>query len=149
LAIVLLLAACGAEPTPEDRVRAFIDQVAESAEERDWQSFEDYVAKDYADDRGLTRKDVLALVARYLLANQRIYILKRVAAIRIDDPPHAHAVIYAAMAGQPFPGPEDLAGIDADVYRFEVVLTAAADGALHLTRGDWRRVGPESFLIGR
>lgn len=147
--LVFLLTGCGGEPTPEERVRAYIDQAVESAEARKWRAFEDLVADDYADEHGLTKPEVLAIIARYILANRRIHILKRVAAIRVDDPQHAGAVVYAAMAGQPVSRPEDLARITADVYRFEIDLGAAKDGIFRVTRGEWQPTGPEQFLIGR
>jgi hypothetical protein len=144
-----LLTACGGEPTPEERVQVYIDKVTASAEARKWRSFEDYVADEYADDRGLSKKDVLAVVARYILGNKQIHILERTAAIRIDNPRHAHAVVYAAMAGQPISGAGDLAHITADVYRFDVDLAASEDGVFRVIRGEWKPVSPEQFLIGR
>ena len=137
------------EETPEDRVNSYIDRVVESAEARNWRSFKDYIADDYKDGHGLRKDEVLGIVARYILANQRIHILKRVASIRIDDPRNAHAVVYAAMAGQPVSGPQDLVDIRADIYRFEIDLQAGEDGVFRTTRGDWRPVGPEQYLIGR
>jgi hypothetical protein len=146
--LVLLLAGCGDQDTPEGRVRAYIEQVAESAESRQWRAFDDYLADDYGDERGLSKGDVLAIVARYILANQRIYILKRVASVRIDDPNNAHAVVYAAMAGQPVSAPEDLMRVRADVYRFEIDLRAGEDGNFRTTRGDWKPVDLQQFLVG-
>ncbi len=145
----LAAAGCGGEPTPEERIRAYIDQVAEAAEARKLRLFDDFVADGYEDERGLTKSEVLGIIARYILANQRIHILKRVASIRVDDAHHAQAVVYAAMAGQPVSGPEDLARITADFYRFEIDLSAGKDGVFRVTRGDWRPTGPEQFLIGR
>lgn len=147
--LILLLAGCSSEETPEQRVRSYIDLIAESAEARKWRSFEDYVADGYGDDRGLSKKEVLAIVTRYILANQRIHIFKRVALVRIEDPQNAHAVVYVAMAGQPVTDPEDLARVTADFYRFEIDLRAGEDGVFRTVRSDWKSVGPDQFLIGR
>ena len=149
VSLVFLLMACGGEETPEERVRSYIDRVAETAEARKWRAFDEYVADDYRDDRGLDKEQVLAIIARYILANRNIYILERVASILIDDPSKAHAVVYVAMAGQPVSNPDDLALVTADFYRFEIDLQAGEDGIFRTVRGDWESVGPEQFLIGR
>jgi hypothetical protein len=146
--IIVTLAGCGDEETPEDRVRGYIDRVIESAEARNWRSFRDYVADDYKDEHGMNKEAVLAIVARYILANQRIYILERVASVRIENPRNAHAVVYAAMGGQPISGAQDLARIRADVYRFEIDLRAGDDGVFRARRSVWKPVGPEHFLLG-
>ncbi|MCG6860055.1 MAG: hypothetical protein LJE70_02020 [Chromatiaceae bacterium] len=148
-ASLLLFVACSDEETPEERVRSYVDLVAETAEARKWRSFEDYVADDYTDDRGLDKKDVLAIIARYILANQSIYILERIASVRIDDQHNARAVVYAAIAGQPVSDAEDLVHVTADFYRFEIDLRAGEDGVFRTRRGNWKPVGPEHFLIGR
>jgi hypothetical protein len=149
LSLALLLVSCGGEETPEDRVRSYIDQVVESAEARSWRSFKDYVADDYKDAHGLRKDEVLAIVARYILANQHIHILKRIASIRIDDPSNAHAVVYAAIAGQPMSGAQDLVNIRADIYRFEIGLRTGEDGVFRAVSAEWRPVSPEQYLIGR
>ena len=147
--LVLLLAGCGGEETPEERIRGYIDRVEESAEARSWRSFEDYVMDDYDDDRGLSKEEVLAIIQRYILANRSIHILKRVVSVEIGDPGTAHAVVYTAMAGQPVSSAQDLAGVNADFYRFEIELRAGEDGVYRTSRGDWRPVAPQQFLIGR
>jgi hypothetical protein len=72
-----------------------------------------------------------------------------VASIDIDKSGNAHAVVYAAMAGQPVNDPKDLMQLTADVYRFEIELQAGEDGVFRTRKGDWRSVSPEQFLIGR
>jgi len=147
--LIALIAGCGGEQTPEDRVRNYIDQVAESAGARNWRDFDEYVADDYSDARGLQKKDVLAIVTRYILVNQHIHILKRIASVRVEDSGDAHAVVYAAMAGQPVSGPEDFARIKADFYRFEIDLSTGDDGDFRTRSGDWKPVAPDQFLLGR
>lgn len=145
----VLTAACNGTETPEDRVRAYVDRVAASTASRSWPAFNDYVAESYADPHGLGKDEVLALITRYILANRRIHVLKRVAEIRVDDDHRAHAVVYAAMAGVPVDSAQDLAGVNADIYRFAIDLVAGEDGAFRVVRGDWRPAGVEEFLIGR
>jgi hypothetical protein len=147
--LVVLLGACGGTDTPEERARAYIDQVAESASERDWRAFDAYVADDYSDTQGLDKAAVLAIVTRYILANQRIHVFKRVADVRVKDPQHVSAVVFAALAGQPVERIEDLAGMTADLYRFEIELATTAGGTFQVTRGDWRPAEAQELLLGR
>jgi len=146
LALTLLMVGCGQKDTPEQRVKAFVEQVAASAEARRWGDFDDYIADDYADAQGLSRKEVLGLVVRYILSHQSIHVFQRVRDIDVSDPRHPRAVVLAAMAASPVSGPEDLAQIQADLYRFEIELTADGD-SFRVARAAWRSVGPEALLL--
>lgn len=148
LALALaLIGGCAGDQTPEQRVRAFIDQVAASAEARAWGDFDGYLAEDYEDARGLSRREVLAILTRYILAHRNIHVFQRVREIEVRDPRHARAVVLAALAGSPVAGPEDLARLAADLYRFEVELADDGDG-FRVTKGAWHPVGLESLLSG-
>ncbi len=149
LAVLLLLVACGGEETLEDRVRRFIDEVADTAEDRDWRALGDFVADDYRDDRGLDKPQLVAVGVRYILANQRIFVLERVAVVEAQGPGSARARVYAAIAGRPMSGPQDLLRVTADIYRFDLDLHADADEVLRVHRLDWRAVGPQEFLTGQ
>jgi len=148
--VVMLLVACSNPQTPEERVRAFIAEMADSVEQRSWMSFDVYVSDKYRDGRGLDKGAAIAIVTRYILANQQIYLLQRVPVVQVDmpSPMRATAVVYAAIAGQPIVQAEDLSRIEADVYRFEIALAENADGDLQVTRGDWQSVPMASFLLG-
>jgi hypothetical protein len=146
--LVLLFVGCGGEQGTEAQVRAYVDRVVEAVEERAWRSFGEYFADAYQDRRGLSKDEVIAVLARHVLAHQRIYVLRRVASVQIGDPHDARVVVYAAMAGRPLSGPQDLARLAADVYRFEIDLRAGPDGEFRTVRSDWQAVALEQFLIG-
>jgi len=140
-----LLAGCSGGDDPEQRVRAFIDRVAASAEARAWSDFDIYLAEDFSDDRGLTRREALAVVTRYILAHRSVHVFQRVRQIEVRDPRHARAVILAALAGSPVDGPDDLARLDANLYRFEIELADEGDG-FRVTSAAWQPVGLEALL---
>lgn len=140
----ILLVGCDRNDTPEGRIRAFVDEVVETAEARKWRSFDNFIAEDYADDQGLDKKAVAAIAARYLIANQSIHILKRVSDIEIEEP-RARATVYAAMAGQPVDGPQDLLRLNADVYRFNIELAPDGDSFL-ITSAAWEPAYVEDLI---
>ena len=143
--VLLLLAGCARQDTPEQRIRAFIDRIAAAAEARAWNDFDAYLAEDFSDGRGLTRREALAVVARYILAHRSIHVFQRVRQIEVRDPRHARAVVLAALAGSPVDAPEDLARIDADLYRFELELADEGDG-FRVRSAAWQPVGLEALL---
>ncbi len=145
--ILVLLAGCSRDDTPEQRVRAFVDRVAASAEDRAWGDFDAYLAGDYNDAQGLTRKEVLGIVTRYILAHRSIHVFQRVRAIEVRGPRHARIVVLAALAGSPVAGHEDLARLSADLYRFELELTDDGNG-FKVSRAAWQPVGLEALLSG-
>lgn len=148
LLLAPLMSGCGDEETTEDHIRTYIDQVAASAQDRDWRAFGGYIADVYADARSFTKQEILGIITRYILANQRIHIFKRVANIQVHELGHASAVVYAAMAGQRVTSANDLALITADIYRFDIDLATDEAGELQVTRADWKPVPMEDFLSG-
>ena len=147
LLILALLTGCADDRGPEQRVRSFIDQVVASAEARAWRDFDAYLTTDFTDARGLTRQEALGVVMRYILGHRSIHIFHRVREIEVLDAHHARAVVLAALAGSPVSGPGDLAGVNADLYLFELDLTDAGDG-FQVSRGAWQPVGLEALLLG-
>jgi hypothetical protein len=145
LLVLTLLASCAREDSPEQRVRAFVDRVAASAEARAWGDFDAYLADDYRDAQGLTRTETLAILARYILAHRSIHVFHRIRALEIRDPRQARVVVLAALAGGPVAGPEDLARLAADLYRFELELRDDG-GSLRVSSGAWQPVGLEALL---
>lgn len=146
LLLLILLGACGGPPdTPEQRVRNLIRQAQEAAEARDWRALGDLVADDYRDKSGYDRRQVLRLAAGYMLRNQRIHLFTRIASIDAPSPDQARATVYAAMAGSPVGGVEQLFNLSADLMRFDLELRTDADGDFRIVHAAWKRARPEDF----
>jgi len=129
-----LLAACGPASTPEDEVRALIDQAETAAEARDAGALRALVADDYRDGDGRGADDIRRYVQGYLIAHQSIHLITRVDSIEIEGAEAAHALVTVGMLGRESDTTWDLAG---DVYRFDLRL-AREDGEWRVTRAGWQ-----------
>jgi hypothetical protein len=147
-AVFATLAGCGGREGPEQRVRAFIDHVVASAEARSLRDFPAYLAPGFRTEGGLTRDEALALVARYLLGHRTIHVFQRIQELELRGPDQARVVLVAALAGAPMAGPEDLARLKADLFRFDLELADLGDG-FQVTGALWQRVGLDELLLGR
>ena len=145
LVILVLTAACGGpEDSPEERIRAFIEEGEAAAEVRSLDFFKDSLAENYSDDHGLTRKEMLRMLAGYFFRNQSIHLVTRVGEIRLLTDTHAEAVVYVGMAGSPEVGFDQLTQLRADLYRVELDLVLG--DAIQVTGASWRRSTPaEAF----
>ncbi len=128
---VMTAAGCGASD-PELEIRALLAAAEEAAEARDVGFFGDLLGTSYRDARGNDRDEALRTIRGYFIANQRVEIVSRVDEVRLEGADAARVVVHAGMVGQRSGGGL-IAGVDADLYRFELELVN--DG------GDWRIIG--------
>lgn len=127
----VLAAGCGSTD-PEAEIRAVLAAAEGAAESRDAGFFADLVAESYRDSHGNDRDQLVRTVRGLFLANQRIEVVSRVDEIVLEGADAARAVLHAGMLGQRS-GAALLAGVDADLYRFELELVN--DG------GEWQIIG--------
>jgi len=139
--LALLALACDGEPgSPEARVRALVDRVGEAAAARDAGALLDLVSEDYRDGHGRDKQALKALVLRYVLANEAIHVTSRVKELAVGpDAESAELVVVAALTAAPVAEPGELAGLDADLFRFELDVARETDGAWRVTSAGWRR----------
>jgi hypothetical protein len=130
-AAALALAGCAPAGTPEDAVRALVDEAVAAAEARDASALKDFVADDYADLRGRDASAIRALLHGWLVAHPSVNLLARVDSIELEGTELARVEVTVGLLGREAKGESgwDLA---ADVERLELRL--ARDG------GDWRVV---------
>jgi hypothetical protein len=128
-----VVAGCGTSD-PEAEIWALLAAAEEAAEARDVGFFRDHVGAGYRDSRDRDRAELLRLLQGVFLANQRIEIVSRVDEVALEGSDAARAVVHAGLLGQRS-GAELLAGVDADLYRFELELVN--------DDGEWRIIGAD------
>lgn len=139
-ALVLMLAACGREPSPEDRVRAVIAVAETATEARDLSDVMDLVSDRYADLRGQDKVAIRDVIRGFILINQSIHLLVRVDNIEFPGNELASAHVTVGMLGRQDTGTDDWS-LAADVYEFDVRLLNEDD--------EWRLVSAEWVSTGK
>lgn len=145
LALALLLAACSRDAdSPEAQLRARVAQAQVAAEARDAPALRALIADDYADAQGYDRKAIENLIRLHLLRNQTIHLFTRIGAIAFPQPDRATVRVAAAMAGRPVASVGELAGINADLYRFDLELVQR-NGEWRVQRAAWEPARLDDF----
>ena len=145
IALALCALGCSREvASPEDRVRAVLAALEESAQEKDAGEMKEHVSEGYSDAKGNDKRAIAQLVAFHLLSNQSVYLLTRVRSVEIEEPGQARAEILVAMAGTKIEGPEALLALRADLYRFDLGF-AEEDGAWRIRSAEWRPASVGDF----
>jgi len=144
--LLVLLASCGGETTPpEQQVRALVAAAEAAAEARKLSALADMVADEYADGYGRSRRDVVRLIAGYLLGHHAIHLLSHAEAIEFPAADRARLVVYLGISARPLESAEALSSLRLDLYRLELEL-ARQDGEWRLLSGQWRRARGEDIL---
>jgi hypothetical protein len=143
--LVSLLFACGREDSPEKQIEKLVAAGKEAVEARKPGELKELIAEHYGDDHGRTRRDIVALAARYLYANKNIHLFTRIGELTFSGPDTARLRIYAAMAGQNVSDLDALLNMRADLYLFDLDL-GRKDGEWLVVRADWRPAGWEEFF---
>jgi hypothetical protein len=139
-----LALACSDPETPEQRVRAVLAALEESAQQRDPGAMKQHVSDAYSDGNGNDKRTVTQLVAFHLLRNQSVHLLTRVQSLELPEPGEAQAAVLVAMAGAPIDGPDALLALRADLYRFDLSFREE-NGDWRVRSAEWRPAAVEDF----
>jgi hypothetical protein len=144
-----LLSACGDATSPEDRIRTLIDNFEQTAEQGRALGFKDYIADNYSDADGQTKRDVLRLLAGYKLRKKSIHLLVHIADIQVGaDKTSGSAKVFVAMAASPLTGVDQFGALQADLYRFDIELRANDDDTFQVSSAKWAPAEKEDFFPG-
>ncbi len=145
LGLAFLLAACTDPGTPEERIRALVADAARAASAKDLGTLVDLVSASYADAQGNRRDDVKRILALHVLRAGSLHAFAATREVALDDPGHARAVVFAALARVPIHDLRDLAALDADVWRFDLRLAREGD-EWRVTGASWQRADVADLL---
>jgi hypothetical protein len=130
LATALAVAGCGSTGTPEDQVRALVDEAENAAEARDASDLRALVADDYEDASGRDAADVRTLLHAYLVAHPSLNLITRIDSIEIEGKELARLKVTVGVLAREV-DPESSWDLAAEVRRLDIRL-AREDG------GEWR-----------
>jgi hypothetical protein len=145
VAVALLLAGCGKRESPEQQVRALIARAEQAAEARRAGELRGFLSEHYRDEEGRDKRALDAVIRLTVLRHESIHLLTRISGVSITGAGHARAVVHVAMAGQPLAGVGEIARLNADLHRFEIVFAQEA-GEWKVVSARWRRAEPADFL---
>jgi hypothetical protein len=149
LAAALWLAGCSSdEPlTPEQEIAAFLGRFEDAAGERDVGAALELISEEYQDTAGRDKNALKGIVLQYFLRNEAVYVKTRVRELEVADPPDAARVgVVAALAGAPIVDVGELETLNADLFRFDLVLAREPDGQWRARSALWRRAHIGEFL---
>ncbi len=135
--LLVLLAACGDDTSPEQQVRELIERMELAAEDRDVDDVVALLSTQYRDAYGNGPEEVGRAVRGYFIANQAIHLLTRVQGISFPQNDEARASVLVGMVGRE----ADAASawnLAADLYEFEITLLRE-DGEWKVSWAEWRR----------
>jgi len=120
----LALAACSDTSSPEQQVRAVIEQMEQAAESRDVGDLKAHLSEDYRDANGMGAEDAVRYARGYFLANQSIHLLTRIEELTFPAPDEARAQVLVGMLGRDAADQWDLA---AELHTFKIALRREDD----------------------
>jgi hypothetical protein len=146
LALILTLTACGGPPdSPETEIQSFVAKVQTAAEERNARELRSLVAEDYVDAQGHDHKAIERLIRLHVFRNQSIHIFTRIQTIEFPEPERALVIVMAALAGRPVASADQLAGLNANLYRFNLELIRQGRDDWLVKHAAWERAQLTDF----
>jgi hypothetical protein len=122
------LAGCSDDASPEQKVRAVIEQMEVAAEQRDVGAFMEHISENYRDREGQGRSEAARYARGYFIANQSIHLLTRIETLEFPSADEARLKVKVGMAGRE--AQAGAASLSADLHDFDVGLVREA--------GEWK-----------
>jgi hypothetical protein len=141
------LLACGGDPlSPEEQVRAVIEEIERAAEAGDVSAFKAAISENYQDERGFDKRDLAAYVTFHVMSHTHRRFFARVRSVEIRESGRAEVVVVAAISGRDVSGLEELATLNADIYKIDLDLDDEGDGDWRVVWAQWWPTAPTDLL---
>lgn len=141
--VSLLAVSCSSSTPPETIARKFIEASENAFEERDIFALKKLVSPQYGDSQNRSANEIISTAAAYIRSSGSIYVLTDLHTAEYVEE-RIQARLLAAFAARPIAEPALLAQMQADIYWFDIELTAES-GTWKLTDAQWRQALVEDF----
>jgi hypothetical protein len=121
-----VLTACGAADSPEQQVRAVIEQIELAAEKRDIGEVAEHLSDDFRDANGLGAEEAARYLRGYFIANQSIHLLTRIEQLEFPTEGEARAQVLVGMLGRDA-AESDQWDLAAELRAFKIALRLEGD----------------------
>jgi hypothetical protein len=126
LSLALACAGCESADSPEDEVRALVDEAETLAEARDASALRNLVADDYQDADGRDASDVRNFLHAWLVAHPSVNLLTRIDSIELEGTEQARVQVTVGMLGREARGESDWE-LAADIEPLDIRLAREGD----------------------
>ena len=141
----LLLTACSeSTSTPEDEIRAYIEQGKVAAENRSASELAELVHDNYQDQKKLDKQSIKKLARAYFFRHKNINLFTQIDSINFQSNNSAFVVVYVAMAGNRIDNINALTSLRARIYKFELQLVKEDEWLLQQAR--WQPAAIKDML---
>lgn len=146
LCLTVIWAACGKnDDSPQQQVQRFVVAGEEAAEQRDLAAIKQLISDTYSDAGKRNKRDIVRVTAGYFLRHKNIHLLTRIGELTFPTDDKALVQLFVAMAGSPVTEAETLLTLQADLYRFDMVLQRQGKEWL-LSDIAWRQAVADDFF---
>jgi len=143
---VLPLGGCQDPRSPQQRIRAVMQQAERAVEHGDLDGLMELVAPDYRDAAGRDRNALRGLVALYLRQNRQLWVVYQEKSLTLDGPDRGEVDAVVALAARPPGSGLDLRRASADLLRVRVTLERR-DGDFVVVEADWDEATLADFAL--
>lgn len=134
---------------PSSIVKELVGKTEAATESKDIATLRGMISETYGDGEGRTKSELAGLLAYHFFRHRTIHLFTVVREAEETAPGRIDAVVFVAMAGRPVTRMEDLFGIRADLYRFEIICSREAKKIWRVVRASWRPAKKEDFRVER
>ena len=146
--VILLFAlaafSCSKDVPPDEQVRQYIGDIENHFEQRQATALKKYIAEEYRDGYGNTRKELLRFAAGYILHRPVIHVQTKIDEILIhESEATAEVKVNVAITSEPL-AEGDIRQLQGEFHRFHITLHKNNNWQLHSLQ--WQNISIDEYL---
>lgn len=143
LILLFSVISCTSQISPEEEIEEYIASVEKRFEDRHATKLKKYIADEYIDSKGYTKKDLVRFAAGYILRRPAIYITTNISELNIIDGNKAQFKLDVSVSNFPTED-NDIRLVQGEFHRFFIDLEKT--GKWQLRSLQWQKSTLDEYL---